>query len=213
METPSKTDTLKKIIDDGTEPVNVKFLKQSMGISFESLSKNYTNLIQMGQAIIDTDPEIDMEIIGKKLDKTHKLYLLPNGDIAYRVNMQQAIMDPEGNEKERKDLTKALSNISGESIVKWTGKKFPKNEMIRKLVFARKYQLRHINGLTYSFLYEMAKELHETNSLMLMGGGKGNEPLVITEGGEPYRGFLEGRIMDKKYCLLIHLSNMEIKSV
>ena len=56
---------------------------------------------------------------------------------------------------------------------------FPKNQALRKFVFARTYQLRHVNGLTFDFLYEMAKKLHDSNSMMLLGGGeKGNAPLA-----------------------------------
>ncbi len=29
---------------------------------------------------------------------------------------------------------------------------------------------------------------------MILGGGKGNEPLIFNDGGKPYRGFLEGKV-------------------
>ena len=213
MEVVTKPNNLKKVLDNGAEPISIKVLKQSQALTFESLIKNYDDPVMLGEAIIDGDPEIDIEIIGKRLNATHKLYLRKNGQIAYRVNMQQVIMDTQGNEKERRELTKAMSNITGESVVNWAGKKFPKNEIIRKLVFSKKYLLRHVNGLTFDFLYAMAKELHDSNSLMLVGSGpKGIGPLVITQGGEPYRGYLEGRIDGNKYVLLLHLSNMEIKT-
>ncbi|ODS32091.1 MAG: hypothetical protein SCARUB_02798 [Candidatus Scalindua rubra] len=58
----------------------------------------------------------------------------------------------------------------------------------------------------------MAKELHDKNALMFVGGGqKGNEPLILTTGGTPYRGFLEGRVKDDTYCLILHLTNLELK--
>jgi hypothetical protein len=48
---------------------------------------------------------------------------------------------------------------------------------------------------------------------MLVGAGpKGNQPLVLTRGGQQYRGFLEGRTQGEKYCLILHLSNMELKA-
>ena len=47
---------------------------------------------------------------------------------------------------------------------------------------------------------------------MLLGAGpKGNQPLILRRGSVPYRGFLEGRIEGDKYCLLLHLSNLELK--
>ena len=58
-----------------------------------------------------------------------------------------------------------------------------------------------------------SKTLHEKDSFMMMGGGKGNDPLVFNDGGKPYRGFLEGRINDKSYCLILHLSNQELKGI
>jgi hypothetical protein len=48
--------------------------------------------------------------------------------------------------------------------------------------------------------------------MMLLGGGeKGNAPLVMTNNGTPYRGFLEGRISGDSFCLLLHLTNLELK--
>ena len=212
METIKKPSAVKRVLENGEDYLNIKVLKNNLSLAFETLSKNYTDLTEMGKAIIEGDPEIDMETAGKKIAGTQKLYLDKNGKIAYRVNMTQIIKDPSGEEKERRDLSKAMSNVTGESIVQWTGKTFPKSETIRKFVFQRKLQLKHVSGLTYDFLYDMAKSLHDSKSLMFIGGGaKGNEPLILTQGGEPYRGFLEGRVDGEKYCLILHLTNMEVK--
>ena len=73
--------------------------------------------------------------------------------------------------------------------------------------------LTHRSGLTYDFLYNVAKDLNDKNSFMMVGGGKGNDPLVFNDGGKPFRGFLEGRVKDKSYCLILHLSNQEFKGV
>ena len=214
MEALKKPSSIKRVLENGEDYLNIKVLKQNLALAFETLSNNYADLKEMGQSIIENDPEIDMEVIGKKITGTQKLYLNQQGQIAYRVNMVQIIKDPQGVENERRDLAKAMSNVTGESIVQWTGRKVPKEEAIRKFVFQRKLQIKHVSGLTFDFLYDMAKSLHDTQSLMLIGGGtKGNEPLILTQGGEPYRGFLEGRIDGEKYCLILHLTNMEIKVV
>jgi hypothetical protein len=48
---------------------------------------------------------------------------------------------------------------------------------------------------------------------MLVGAGpKANQPIVLRRGSVPYRGFLEGRTKGEEYCLLLHLSNMELKA-
>ena len=59
----------------------------------------------------------------------------------------------------------------------------------------------------------MAQELEKADSLMLLGGGpKSNQPLILRRGGSPYRGFLEGRTDGEKYCLILHLSNLELRA-
>ena len=60
----------------------------------------------------------------------------------------------------------------------------------------------------------MAKQLQENNALMLVGSGpKGMGPLVFTDGGTQYRAFMEGRVDEDKYCLILHLSNLELKDI
>ena len=58
----------------------------------------------------------------------------------------------------------------------------------------------------------MAKDLDERDSLLLIRGGeKGDEPIVMNRGGKQYNAFLEGRVKDESYCLILHLSNIELK--
>ena len=58
----------------------------------------------------------------------------------------------------------------------------------------------------------MAKDLDKRNALLLIRGGeKGDQPVVMNRGGKPYNAFLEGRVDGDSYCLILHLSNMELK--
>lgn len=79
--------------------------------------------------------------------------------------------------------------------------------------FSPKYQIKHVNILTFDYLYNISKSLHEKDSFMIIGGGKGNDPLVFNDGGKPYRGFLEGKIEGRSYWIILHLSNHEYKSI
>ena len=61
---------------------------------------------------------------------------------------------------------------------------------------------------------DMAKKLVDANAMMLVGGGaKGNEPLVMSNGGTPYRAFLEGRVERNTYALILRLTNLELKEI
>ena len=73
-------------------------------------------------------------------------------------------------------------------------------------------QLRHVDGVTFDFLHAMATELATEDVMVLLGAGEtGKDPLIMQMNGSPYRGFLEGRIHEDSYILLLHLSNMELK--
>ena len=201
------------VLPDGGEPVQVKFLKCTADT--DSLLRAHDNdLLAAGAALMAGDPEVDIERVGRPLRRTHKLYVNQEGNIAYRVSLVQVVRNADGSERERRDLAKAASNVSAEIPIQWSGRLFPKAKALRQFVFTRAYQIRHTSGLSYDFLYEMAKTLAEADALMFVGAGKkGNEPIVLNTGGEPYRGFLEGRVRGDTYCLVLHLTNIELKAL
>jgi hypothetical protein len=206
----AKQSHITMVLSTGEEKQNIKFVKTVTGI--DALVKQHGDLLGVGKAIMEKDDEIDMEIAGKILGKTSKLYKTAKGEIAYRVNLVQVLHNPDGSEKERKDVAKSEATISGEVPLQWTGRKFKRDDAIRKFAFTKNYQIFHTNGLSYDFLYEMAKQLQEEDSMVFIGAGKkGNEPIILNAGGEPYRGFLEGRVEGVKYKLVLHLTNTELK--
>lgn len=175
----------------------------------QELEENY------GQALVDGDPEIDFKTIGKRIKGTDLVYLDAKGDILYAPPMiEESIIDPDGLEKERRKPEDIPGNVDDELPVRWADQKIPITEVLKSFAFKRTMQVRHIDGLTYDFLYQMAKELSEEKCMVMVGAGKdGKKPLIFQTNGSPYRGFLEGRIQGKKYKLLLHLSNMQLKKI
>jgi hypothetical protein len=120
--------------------------------------------------------------------------------------------NPEGEETERREPVEVASTVNDAIPLRWTGKKMPKSEVVRNFAFRRSLQLQHVDGVTFDFLFSMAKELSDEDSMVLLGAGSsGKDPIVMQVNGSPYRGFLEGRVEGDKYLLLLHLSNMELK--
>lgn len=204
---------VRTVLKNGKDKQNVRVLKSTVDMDEEALAKQFGSWEEVAQALTDADPELDTEIIGKKLTHTRRLWVDGEDKIAYRVNLFRTVYAPDGSERERRDINKLPGNVNKEFPLKWTGRMFPRKEIIRRFVFTRSYQLRHINGATFDFLYAMAEELHQKDSLVMLGGGKkGNEPILLSRGGQPYRGFLEGRIKDDRYMLILHLSDIELKA-
>lgn len=165
------------------------------------------------QALVDGDPEVDVEKVGREINPSAKVFLSSDGQVMHAVpTVVEVITDPDGTERDRREPTNQPSNVTDTLPVVWTGKTMAKRDAVRKFVFTRTLVLRHTNGLSFDFLHAMAKELAESGEVVLVGAGKGGkQPLVLQENGTPYRGFLEGRVDGDRFALLLHLSNMELK--
>lgn len=166
------------------------------------------------QALIDGDPEVDMERIGRAIGETSQVFLSSTGEVLHAPpKVVEVIFGTDGAERERKEPTDRESNANDTLPVRWTGRRLKKSDAVRRFVFVRSLALTHQDGLTYDFLHEMAKDLAESGELVMMGAGEtGKDPLVLQTNGTPYRAFLEGRVDGARYKLLLHLSNMELKT-
>jgi hypothetical protein len=201
-----------RYVDEKGKPVTTrKLLKTDVTHDLPELLKKKKKIEKVADALIKDDPEIDFEQFGMSLADTSRVYITKAG-IVHLVEEFEVIMNPDGSVRDRRPRKKLPQNLNAEFPIRWTSKYIKKEEAVKKFVFTNKKQLVHVNGLTYDFLYDMAKELDKKKSLLLIRGGeKGNEPLVMNRGGKPYNAFLEGRVKKDSYLLILHLSNMELK--
>lgn len=204
---------VKTVLPDGTEKTNARLVKYTVDDEYDMLLERCGGADEFEQCLVDSDPEVNMQQAGRRLRRTHKLYIDSRNLIAYRLNLTRVVYDPDGSERERHDINKLPANINVPQPLTWTGQYFARKEAIRRFVFSRSYQLCHINGVTFDFLYAMARELHEARRMVVVGAGKGGrDPILLTRGGQPYRGFLEGRAGPDRYALVLHLSDIELKA-
>src|SRR5947207_12444422 len=199
--------------EQGRQAQSARVMKSDLSHDLAALEAQAGGRDKIAAALIADDPELDVESFGALLKETSRVFVDPDGKIVHKVRQFEVIKNPDGTERERRPKKAAQPNVAAEAPLKWSGKVLKKSEVYNKFVFSGKRQIVHVSGLTYDFLYGMAKELEETKSMMLLGAGpKGNQPQVLTRGGQQYRGFLEGRTQGDKYCLILHLSNMELKA-
>jgi hypothetical protein len=205
---------IKFVFPDRTLTFNAKLLKSKMGQQYPALLKKYSNDEALVDMLINENPEIDIELLGSFIKGGQRILVDENMNPVFEAIANEVIYNPDGSQKEIKSLSVRESNIVSDYPIRWTGKYLPLDQAYNKFIFAKKYQLTHSNGLTFDFLFEMAKELSEKKSLMMLGAGaKGNEPLIFQDNGKPYRAFLEGRIKGDSYLLLLHLTNLELKGI
>ena len=180
---------------------------------YENLFSKYQE--RLPEILLNEDPELDLELIGRPIEKTNTVFINKENEIMkIAPNWVELIFDKDGNEKEKRIPEDRLANITDEIPIRFTKMKLKRKDAVKKFVFSRTLQLWHSDGLTFEFLFNIAKELDENDEMMLVGSGeRGRDPLIFQNNGLPWRAFLEGRIQDDSYALLMRLSNLELKSV
>jgi len=165
------------------------------------------------KALVEADPEVDFETVGRSIEGTTSVLMDKNGNPLYCApEVFEIIYGVDGKETERRTPIDVAPNINEDVPIKWTGRLIPRTDLVRKFAIKRTMQIKHADGVTFDFLYAIAKELEEKDSVMLLASGAdGKSPLVFQTNGTPYRGFLEGRTQGEGFVLLLHLSNMELK--
>lgn len=197
---------------DGGHVTSATFIKSTLNTGYESLRNRNGDSDTIAGALIAGDPEIDVEIAGRRAGQTDRVLLDPDGNVLYAASPQEIICDPDGTETERREPVNVEANINPDMPPVWSGRMMPRAEVAHRFVFTRNYQVRHVDGLTFDFLFDLAGHLERADAMAVVGSGpKGTGPLLLERNGVPYRGFLEGRTSDDKYLIILHLSNMELK--
>jgi hypothetical protein len=168
--------------------------------------------------LIEGDPELDLQIAGRLMRDATAVYLDPTASqpsIATEFKEVEVVYTPDGQEKERRARIFRTANVDTAAPLKIV-RRIPIKECLTKFVFRGMQQLVHTDGLTFDFLHGLAKSLQESQTMALIGAGpKGAGPIVLRDGGTPFRGFLygetEGSGDDAQYRLVLLLSDQELK--
>jgi hypothetical protein len=168
--------------------------------------------------LIDGNPELDLQLAGRLMRDSTAVYLDPSAakpTIATEFKDVEVVYTPDGQEKERRSRVFRTANVDTTQPLKIV-RRMPMKECLTRFVFRGMQQLVHTDGLTFDFLHGLAKSLQDSQSMALVGSGpKGAGPLVLRDGGTPFRGFLFGEVEgsgdDARYRLLLLLSDQELK--
>jgi len=199
--------------DDGRPVESVRLIKTPMPKTYDALRARCPDDVELAELLIEADPEIDLEAAGRRTGPTDRVLLDPSGNVLYATGEVEVVHDRDGVEVDRRIPTDTPANVNGEAPLVWTGHLLTRSEAARRFAFPRNVQLQHVDGLTYDFLFAMARELHEADSLVLVGAGpRGGDPILLERNGLPYRGFLEGRVDGDRYVLVLHLTHLELAS-
>ena len=194
---------------DGRGVEAARFIKAPLARTYAALRSRCGDDTELADLLVEEDPELDLEATGRRTGPTDRVLLDPDGSVLYAAVEVEVICDRDGVEMERRLPAGTPANVDGESPLVWMGRMLPRAEAARRFAFTRALQLRHVDGLTYDFLFGMARELDEADALVLVGAGTGGrDPIIPERNGVPHRGFLEGRVDGERYLLVLHLTNL-----
>ncbi len=190
-----------------------RLVKATESTSYAALLSRYGDPDSLARALIDGDPEIDMQAAGREAGFCDRVYVGGDGKPLYSARMIEVMHDREGKETASREPENIPANLVPDTAPRWSGKLIAKSDAARRYVFTRVYQVLHGNSLEFDFLIGLAKYLEDRNALALVGSGpKGTGPLILERNGTPMKGFLEGRTKGDAYLLLIHLASLDLKT-
>jgi hypothetical protein len=197
---------------NGVDVRSGRYVKCTEGRDFAALSRRYPDGEALAGALVAGDPELDLENVGRRLGTAGRVWLTPDGRTVNSTIPMKVIANASGIEISREPWKDAEASVQEDKALPFSGRLFDVDDVVRTYALVQKLQLRHINGLTFDFLHEIARSLSDAGKMLDVGAGpRGASPLVFQRNGSQYRGFLEGRARENSFRLVLHLSNLELK--
>ena len=177
-----------------------------------ALREGYRDPEALARALINGDPEVDLDAVGRETGPCDRLFVGSGGKPLYSPEIVEVRFGRDGLEVERRPPVDVPSNLVPDTPPAWSGRLVPLQEAVHRYAFTRAYQVRHTNTLEFDFLHGLAAHLGERGSLALVGSGpRGTGPLIPERNAAPMKGFLSGRVRGEAYRLVLHLAPFELR--
>ncbi len=166
---------------------------------------------QITEALIKSDPEVDMQLIGKPVRIRSLAYLDEQRKPAAHFRLVEEKLTADGAVKETKPYKPSEPNIELPVQISPKGNQ-ASGDLVQKFVMHKVYQVIHLDSLSFDYLFNLCQELQPMGFVRVSGGIKGNEPLILRREGLPAIAFLRGRVDGDKYCCTLQLTHTELKA-
>jgi hypothetical protein len=171
---------------------------------------NGKNPQQIAEGLIKSDPEIDLQLIGRPVRIRSVAYLDEQRKPSAHFRLVEEKLMADGSVKETKPYKPSEPNIELPVQLSAKGGQTA-TDLVQKFVTHKIYQVVHLDSLSFDFLFKLCQEIEPMGFVRVLAGIKANEPLVLRREGLPAFAFLRGRIKEDKYCCTLHLTHTELK--
>ncbi|MBD3158149.1 MAG: hypothetical protein GF309_05110 [Candidatus Lokiarchaeota archaeon] len=164
-------------------------------------------------AMIESDDDIDLQLLGKKIDTKRTVILDNDNTIVHNYRVLDTL-EKDG-EKKTREHERTLGNVHSEIPLKILSKSLTKKEAFEQYLLEKSYYITHTNAHAYNFLHDLAEELEDDKMYWVRAFNpetKSPSPLVLRNGGKKYSAsFIEGKQMGDEYLVMLHLVEREFK--
>ena len=198
---------------EGRTVANSRRVRSTRETSADALLAHWPDTEELARALIDSDPEINLEMAGRATGPCDRVHLDGGGQVVYAPSIVEVRYDADGLEMERRPVKVRPSNLVCAAPPVWSGVLPPREEVVRNHALTRIYQVRHTNALEFDFLHDIAAHLDARDVMVQVGSGRrGTGPLVLERNGLSYRGFLDGRVRGDAMRLILYLSAFALET-
>ena len=105
-----------------------RLLKATESTGYAALLSRYGDPDSLARALIDSDPEIDMQATGSESGPCDRVHVGADGKPLYSARMVEVVHDHEGNEIARREPVEVPANLVPDTPPRWSGKLIAKSE-------------------------------------------------------------------------------------
>jgi hypothetical protein len=161
----------------------------------------------VSRALIDGDPDIDLELTGRTTGPCERRWLDQDGHPCYAPSYVEVRTHADGTERARRPLPMRPATLVTARPRVWSGVVRSRTDVIRTEIFTRAYQVAHTTALEFDFLSALAQYLQDGAMMVQVGSGAhGTGALRCERNGLAYRGWLDGHVGADGYQLVLYLA-------
>ena len=188
-------------------------LKATAATHPEALAARWCDPADLARALITSDPELDLELAGRQIGASQRVWLDGDGQPIYNPKLEEVRHDEQGQIIERRPMRVRPGNLVPHAAPVWPGVLLARQEVLSRYALKQAWQLMHGNSLEYDFLLELARWLDARGQMALVGRGRsGRGPLILARGARPCLGWLDGRVLGDSPRLTLYLAAGELGS-
>ncbi len=107
--------------DQGRQASSIRVVKATTAQDLQALRQQHGDLEGVTQALVAGDPDVDLELTGRYLKETSRIFVNADRNIVRNVRRFEIVRNADGSVRERRPRRILPANTSGDVPLNWSG--------------------------------------------------------------------------------------------